>query len=402
MSSFLLEMAWKSSCICGTTFILVELLRKCGPSDRARILHLAVALLLLLPAVSLLGPHVPIVVTVISTGTLFDGALGAPFGQDAPGSWTGQPALAVYVCGAAFVLCRFVVGVVMLGRWTSRAHVVSSTHWTEALSRVGRSAPTAAGVRLLESDSVTSPISWGWLRPIILIDNDTLNRTDEAMGVLAHEVAHIVRRDWAMLAMSHIAVALFWFNPLVWILKRAAVQAAEEAADAAAVETTVPTHYAQILLNSVGRRSGIATLAAHGMSCEPRDLARRVRRVLNAPRFIAGSAWPLVGMAASAFFAASLAAAEFVAPNQVAPLPGIDFDAAVREQAGADSIGQAQTEADRLRAEANAAQAKALAGGDVGDIGRANGMRGRADAAQGWVHALEGGLARSEAERRPR
>lgn len=407
MNAFLLEIGWKSSGICGLAFVLVELLRQRGPRDRARVLYLTLALLLLLPAVSLLGLHLPITVGAFSVDALSDAAAG-PSARDAHSDWPVQSILAIYMCGAALVLCRLLVGLVVLRRWTARARAVSSSHWTEALSRVSRGAPAVARVRLLVSDSVTSPISWGWLRPTILIDHDTLGRTDEATGVLAHEVAHIVRRDWVMLVMSHLAVALFWFNPLVWLLKQVATQNAEEAADAAAVATIEPTCYAQMLLNSARRRSGVAMLAAQGMSCEPRGLSRRVRRVLDAPRCKPHTAGTLAAMAASAILAAPLAAAEFVPavpvvrPSLAPPRleAGPITSTAIARDLTVGSVDRAQAEADRLRAEANAAQTKALASGDPGEIGRANGAQGRADAAQGWVHALQGDLARKAAWRR--
>ena len=81
------------------------------------------------------------------------------------------------------------------------------------------------------SPTVPSPLSWGWRRPVILIDPDTLAEPDEADAILAHEMAHVARRDWPVLMLTRIAAALFWFNPLVWLLEREVVQQAEEAAD---------------------------------------------------------------------------------------------------------------------------------------------------------------------------
>ena len=99
------------------------------------------------------------------------------------------------------------------------------------------------------SDEVHSPLSWGWRHPVILIDPDTLGQPEDAEAILAHEVAHIARRDWPVLMLSRLAATLFWFNPLVWLLEREVVQQAEEAADCEAAERVEPARYAETLLS---------------------------------------------------------------------------------------------------------------------------------------------------------
>ncbi len=65
------------------------------------------------------------------------------------------------------------------------------------------------------SDDLVSPVSWGVMRPVILLDSRALAATDEAEAIIAHELAHVARLDWAKLLVARIATALFWFNPFV-------------------------------------------------------------------------------------------------------------------------------------------------------------------------------------------
>ena len=74
--------------------------------------------------------------------------------------------------------------------------------------------------RLMVSDSVPSPLSWGWRRPVILIDRDTLDEPEEADAILAHQMAHVARKDWLALMLTRVAATAFWFNPVVWLLER--------------------------------------------------------------------------------------------------------------------------------------------------------------------------------------
>ena len=97
------------------------------------------------------------------------------------------------------------------------------------------------------SDQVPAPLSWGWHVPVILINRDALAHPSEAEAIIAHEAAHLARLDWPRLLAARFAVALFWFNPLVWLLERRHLQDVEEAADAEAARRVEPTRYAQTL-----------------------------------------------------------------------------------------------------------------------------------------------------------
>ena len=101
------------------------------------------------------------------------------------------------------------------------------------------------GTALLTSDELASPISWGLLRPVILLNTRAVEATGEAEAIIAHELAHVARMDWLKLLLARLATALFWFNPLVWILARQAHHLCEEAADdvclANITDTVMPT-----------------------------------------------------------------------------------------------------------------------------------------------------------------
>src|SRR3546814_2039916 len=86
------------------------------------------------------------------------------------------------------------------------------------------------GTALLVSEELRSPISWGVLRPTIVLSPHAVAAVGEAEAIIAHELAHVARLDWAKLLAARLACALFWFNPLVWMLARESHQLREEAA----------------------------------------------------------------------------------------------------------------------------------------------------------------------------
>jgi hypothetical protein len=230
--------------------------------------------------------------------------------------------LLAYLGGLLMVGSRLLAGLIMLGRWTRSARAPACPIWLDAFERARLAAPNAGRLRLLVSDSVPSPLSWGWLNPVILIDPDTMAEPGEADAILAHEVAHVARRDWPALMVTRLAAALFWFNPLVWLLEREVVQQAEEAADREAALCVEPAHYARTLL-TLAQVNG-RLIPANGIAPKGGALARRVRAILDRRlrERPAGSKWTAFAALACIGIAAPVAAMQLVqaARAQEAPL----------------------------------------------------------------------------------
>jgi hypothetical protein len=138
------------------------------------------------------------------------------------------------------------------------------------------------GTALLTSNELASPISWGVIRPVILLNSRAVEAADEAEAIIAHELAHVARLDWLKLLLARVATALFWFNPLVWLLAREAHQLREETADDTVLAADiVDTDYAQLLVGVARHECPGLLLGAHGVAPSKSSLARRVARVLD-------------------------------------------------------------------------------------------------------------------------
>ena len=302
--SFFGEMAWKSALISGAALALAYVLRSRAAADRALVLRLGVLMLLLLPVIALALPALrieawaapppvhhaaaPLPAPLPAAALDFSAAdLSSALPADAglqpaePTIWEDPTPLVLlaYLGGLLMAGGRLLAGLVMLRRWTRAARAPDCPVWLEAFERARRAAPDGDRLRLLVSDSVPSPLSWGWRRPVILIDPDTMAEAGEADAILAHEVAHVARRDWPVLVVTRLAAALFWFNPLVWLLEREVVQQAEEAADCEAALCVEPTLYARTLL-SLAQVNG-RLIPANGIAPKGGALARRVRAILD-------------------------------------------------------------------------------------------------------------------------
>lgn len=95
-------------------------------------------------------------------------------------------------------------------------------------------------VRLSLAPSLGAPISMGWLRPEICVPPRALvELSDEEQEVLlAHELAHVVRRDPLWLAGCRLLEGVFFFQPLHRLARREIEDCAEFLSDAWAVRTT--------------------------------------------------------------------------------------------------------------------------------------------------------------------
>ncbi|MEX2661847.1 MAG: TonB family protein, partial [Vicinamibacterales bacterium] len=94
---------------------------------------------------------------------------------------------------------------------------------------------TRADVRY--SGDLAQPATCGLRNPIVLLPH-TLRALNASVrrAVLAHELVHVQRRDWAALMVEELLRAALWFNPAVWWLVDRVHASREEVVDAEAVK----------------------------------------------------------------------------------------------------------------------------------------------------------------------
>lgn len=95
-------------------------------------------------------------------------------------------------------------------------------------------------VQLFESACISVPVVLGYLRPVILFPFGLLQhlRPEEAQAVLAHELAHIARRDWLFHLVQYFLETLFYYHPAVWWISSVIRQERERSCDDYAVAVT--------------------------------------------------------------------------------------------------------------------------------------------------------------------
>lgn len=328
MSALFFEIAWKSVLVIAIGLMLVALLRHRSAADRVFLLRLTVFLLLALPLSAAFGPTLEVEQPALELGAA-KSALLPGFASDATDIAAGETGaaaakpdfsidwplvlLAAYGLGVGAVLSHFASGLWTLRQWTRAAQPVVHPLWGAAHERAAYRTGVKRRVDVLLSPDVSAPLSWGLRRPFILLDRKTVRRDEEAEAVLAHEFAHIANADWPMLILSRLMLALFWFNPLAWLLDRRLAEQSEEAADMAAVRRLDPGAYAQALLSAVALPRMRALPATPMVAAS--GLGRRIQRVLDdgARNRLSGSVWTM--LAGCSVLAATVA----IASLQIVP-----------------------------------------------------------------------------------
>lgn len=164
------------------------------------------------------------------------------------------------------------------------------------------------------------PLAFGCLRPLILLPHEAAQWPRGRLeAVLAHERAHLRRRDSLTQLLAQIVCALYWPNPLLWLSARDMRQQAEIAADNAVLAGGVrASDYAAELLQLAGQSLRLPAMAMAAPSLEA-----RVKSVLSTEASRNGvramDAFKIVWLGLAAAVALALARPAIAQANGVPP-----------------------------------------------------------------------------------
>ena len=184
--------------------------------------------------------------------------------------WTG---------GVLLLSLRHVGGWWRLRTLRSRA-VPARNQFRDLVNNLKRRFECSSPVRLLESAEAASPMLAGLFKPVILLPLHAMTGLSpaEIEAVLAHEMAHLVRRDaWSNLALVTIET-MFFYHPAIWWIASRAREEREHAADDLALQICTDRRvYADALFHlAEARNIPSLSLAATGGR-----LLNRIRRVVQ-------------------------------------------------------------------------------------------------------------------------
>lgn len=286
-------------------------------SGRVRsLLWLAVLLRLLVPVSPLHGnvsvmnalPQKTPATEYTDSNAASDGTQTAPVGTGGAGQTGGETAAEGNNTGASAgaqsanadfdIIARLVwlYGGMAVGIWFALANI---TFYLRLSRSRERREVQDCPLPVYVSGAAASPCLFGFIRPAVYITPEAAD-SDNLEYVIRHEYTHFRRGDnWRSLARCA-CLALWWWNPLVWLAAILSREDGELACDEAVLRAVGPEKrfdYAQTLLDMTAgrRRDSSLSLAAAGLESGGREMKRRLERIAKKPRIR-----PWAGAAAAA------------------------------------------------------------------------------------------------------
>lgn len=147
-----------------------------------------------------------------------------PFDDSAdqkPGSWQNILFLS-WLLGVIIFTSIYLNRIRQIQKLLNNAQIVKHTTITQLLNKWQRQFHIKRKVQLFTSAKFLSPFTFGLIRPKIYIPQNFLeqNNLEHLESILAHEMAHIKRRDHLWLKIQYLIQILYFFHPVVWYVNR--------------------------------------------------------------------------------------------------------------------------------------------------------------------------------------
>jgi TonB family protein len=162
------------------------------------------------------------------------------------GAWAGS----LWLLGSALLLVRIGRGYHSRRKLASQSWPCLEARILDAVTALSRRLGIRRPVKVWIATTEMMPATWGIARPALLLPPSALHWSDERLRlVLTHELAHVLRFDAFAHGVSHAAVALAWWNPLIWVASTRAHIERERACDDVVIYTgAAASQYADELL----------------------------------------------------------------------------------------------------------------------------------------------------------
>ncbi|WP_342377851.1 peptidase M56 [Myxococcus stipitatus] len=217
----------------------------------------------------------------------------APLVERARASLTGllRWLVIAWVAGVGLTSGRLTAQWVQLRQLARRA-LPAPQEWQERLDALSQRLGLKHAVRLLQTTEVDVPSTVGWLSPVVLLPMSALSGlpSRQLEMVLAHELAHIRRHDFAVNLAQVVVETLFFYHPAVhWMSDVIRVEREHCCDDVAVSASGNSVSYARALTALETLR--VQPELLHAMSALGGSLPDRVRRLVSPPASRCSSRW---------------------------------------------------------------------------------------------------------------
>ncbi|MGB3778486.1 MAG: M56 family metallopeptidase [Tunicatimonas sp.] len=186
---------------------------------------------------------------------------------------------ALWLLGVAYHALQLLLGVRHTRQLRTKAQRVSDD-WEGRFDRLKERLGIKQSVLFLRSDQTAVPLTFGWLKPVVLIPASLLTQLspEQLEMIVLHELAHIRRHDYLWSLGQSVAEVVLFYHPAYWYIARVLEREREFACDQTTIHLTQQPHtYARTLLQVATTTTPNYGLAVSGK----RGLSDRIKRIVN-------------------------------------------------------------------------------------------------------------------------
>ena len=196
----------------------------------------------------------------------------------------------IYLLGVALFGLRLAGGWLYLQGLSKTATQPVAKSWTQLTNQLRSTLAIHTLVQVRESARIAGPMVVGVLKPVLLVPIGLATSLSirEIEAVLAHELAHIKRHDYAVNLLQSVVEVLYFFHPALWWLSARVREEREHCCDDLAVFACGGD--GRILAQALARVEELRLVQiqrepalAMAFASKRQHLLQRVKRVLGMP-----------------------------------------------------------------------------------------------------------------------
>jgi TonB family protein len=258
IASYLVNSVWEVTLVAGAGWLVSRMLIKLGPWVEHVIWVSTLGLAVLMPALPLLRwllallyiPHKIIEHPSIAFVADQSGAPNPESVYVLP-AIVVLPLLSLYLSSLLYFAGRLAWSLHCTAILLREARSVSLTPQQDEIWRYCKRSFSLETARILSSRGISGPVTLGLRKPVLLmpVEFSAGCTSQDLFAALAHECAHIKRRDFQKNLFYEVTTLILAFHPIIWILKSYIAQTREMICDDMATERLIDSRsYSQSLL----------------------------------------------------------------------------------------------------------------------------------------------------------
>jgi serine-type D-Ala-D-Ala endopeptidase (penicillin-binding protein 7) len=190
--------------------------------------------------------------------------------------------VAAWSLGAALMLARLVAGLAWVSQLRAAA-LPAAPRWQAAVDALALRLGAPRRLVRLSVERLATPLTVGWWRPVVLVPAALLAGMPAPLleALLAHEIAHVARRDYLVNLIQACIEAVLFFHPVVWWLSARLRAERELVADELAATAIGDSRRLARALQSLASTTFAAAGAPLVVSARGGSLLRRVEALVT-------------------------------------------------------------------------------------------------------------------------